>query len=64
MKGLPGRKERLSICQVDNLILLNLKPCLSRTDPTSVFDFVRSQAQPQQVLQEILQAIINKLNLS
>ena len=64
MKGLPGRKERLKICQVDNLILLNLSPCLSRTDQTSIYDFVRSQAQPQQMLQEILQAIINQLNLS
>ena len=54
MKGLPGRKERLKICQVDNLILLNLSPCLSRTDQTSIYDFVRSQAQPQQMLQEIL----------
>lgn len=60
MKGLPGRKEKLSVCKVDNLILLNLSPCLGRTaDPTSIYDFVRSQTQPQQTILEIIQAVIN-----
>ena len=64
MPNLPGRKERLSVCHVDNLILLNLSPCLGRADPTSIYDYIRSQPAPHQALEKILQAIIAKLNLS
>ena len=46
MAGLPPRKERVNVCHVENLILVNLSPCLGRSDQTSVYDFVRSQAKP------------------
>jgi len=48
--GLPGRKERLAVCHVDNLILVNLSPCMSRGDTTSVYDFVRGSKDPQDTL--------------
>ena len=54
MKGLPGRKERLTICKVDNLILLNMSPCLSRNDETSLYDYVRSQSNPVKCLRDII----------
>ena len=64
MKGVPGRKERLSVCQVDNLIFVNLAPCLSRADTTSVYDYMRSQTNPAQTLRELLHAIVAKLSLT
>ena len=64
MPSLPGRKERLTVCHVDNLILLNLSPCLGRADPTSLYDFVRSQPAPHQALDKIIQAVIGQLKLS
>ena len=48
--GLPARKERIAVCQVDNLILVNLSPCLSRSDQTSVYDLVRGAKKPQDTL--------------
>ena len=47
--GLPARKV-IAVCQVENLILVNLSPCLSRTDQTSVYDLVRSAKKPQDTL--------------
>lgn len=64
MPNLPGRKERLTVCHVDNLILLNLSPCLGRGDATSIYDFVRSQPAPHKAIQQILQGIISQLKLS
>ena len=64
MPGLPGKKERLTVCKLDNLIVLNLSPCLSRTDPTSLYDFVRGQADPAKTLKDVIQATVSQLALS
>ena len=61
---MPGRKERLTVCHVDNLILLNLSPCLGRADPTSIYDFVRSQTKPHEAIEKILHAVIEQLGLT
>ena len=62
--GLPGRKERVKVCHCDNLIMLNLSPCLSRSDATSIYDLVRSAKNPYQSLMSIIQAIIKQLSLT
>ena len=64
MKGVPGRKERVSICHLDNLIFVNLSPCLGRTDTTSCYDFLRGQKDPQLTLKEMLSAITKQLKLT
>ena len=42
IKGVPGRKERLTIYHQENFILVNLWPCFSKRDDTSCYHFLKS----------------------
>ena len=64
MKGVPGRKECVPVCHLDNLIVVNLSPCLSRTDTTSCYDFIRGQKEPQTTLKALLAGITKQLKLT
>jgi len=51
---LPGKKEKISVCHIDNFILVNVSPCLSKTDPTSVYSYLRSQTRPADALLDLV----------
>ena len=46
IKGVPGRKERLTVCHLDNLILINASPVLGKSDPLNCYHFLRASSNP------------------
>ena len=64
---MPGKRERFTICHLDNLVLVNLCPSLSgsRSDPTSCYQYFRTlQSNRAKALKDLLDAIAAKLKLT
>ena len=64
IKGVPGRKERLTVFHKENLILVNLQPCFSKNDQTSCYHFLRGAANKPQALTDLLVSITKQLKLT
>lgn len=64
IKGVPGRKERLTVCHLDNLFLINVSPVLSKADPLNCYHYLRASTSPQSALSDLLDAIVKQLKLS
>ena len=57
---LPGRREKINVCHIDNLILVNLQPCLGKADTTNIYSWLRAQPAPYQALLDLVREIIKQ----
>ena len=64
IKGVPGRKERLTVCHLDNLIMLNVSPALGKSDPLNCYHYLRASTNPQKALADLIDAIVKQLKLT
>ena len=64
IKGVPGRKERLTVCHLDNLIMVNVSPVLGKSDPLNCYNYLRASANPQRALVDIIDEIVKQLKLT
>lgn len=61
---LPGRKEKFNICRVDNLIIVNLHPCVGKADTTNLYPWIRSDLSPGSALLNLVKEITKQQKLS
>jgi hypothetical protein len=63
---MPPKKEMISVCHVENLVLLNVCPTLIQSAPKALpncYQFLRSSQKPAQTLFTLINATLAKLKL-